>query len=97
MTDLDKMARELFEARLSPVLSQEGSFDADGDFVYNDDWVQGAWIGFRAALATPPAGYALVPVVPTDEMVDAASDAHMPFGDMRFAITSAILAAPEVK
>lgn len=62
MTDLDRQARELFEAWLSPSLSQEGAFDDDGDFVYNDDWVQGAWIGYRAALAAAPEGFKLVPV-----------------------------------
>ena len=51
----------------------------------------------RAAILSAPPGYVVVPVEPTPEMIDAASDAHMPFGDMHFAITSAILAAPEPK
>lgn len=41
--------------------------------------------------------YKLVPVEPTDEMVSAAEDAYMPFGDMELAIRMAILAAPAVR
>ena len=36
----------------------------------------------------------LVPVEPTPEMVSAAEEAHMPFGDMDIALRMAILAAP---
>lgn len=39
--------------------------------------------------------YALVPVEPTPEMVDAAQEAYMPFGDMQLAIQLAIAAAPQ--
>lgn len=42
-----------------------------------------------------PAGYSLVPVEPTPEMVDAAQEAYMPFGDMQLAIQLAIAAAPQ--
>lgn len=41
--------------------------------------------------------YKLVPMEPTDEMVDAAADAYMPFGDMDIAIRMALLAAPYVQ
>ena len=41
--------------------------------------------------------YKLVPLEPTPEMVRAAEDAHMPFGDMELAIRMAILEAPEVE
>lgn len=41
-----------------------------------------------------PAGYALVPMEPTPAMIDAAEEAHMPFGDMDIALRMAILAAP---
>lgn len=41
-----------------------------------------------------PAGWKLVPVEPTPEMVSAAEEAHMPFGDMDIALRMAILAAP---
>lgn len=38
--------------------------------------------------------YNLVPFEPTQEMVAAAEEAYMPFGDMSLAIRMAILAAP---
>src|SRR5690554_2621638 len=38
--------------------------------------------------------YKLVPVEPTPEMVEAAEDAYMPFGDMELAIRMAVLATP---
>src|SRR5690554_7178263 len=41
--------------------------------------------------------YKLVPVEPTAEMVGAAEDAYMPFGDMELAIRMAVLAAPSVQ
>lgn len=37
-----------------------------------------------------------VPVEPTAEMVEAAEDAYMPFGDMDLAIRMALLTAPDV-
>ncbi len=39
-------------------------------------------------------GWKLVPVEPTPEMVSAAEEAHMPFGDMDIALRMAILSAP---
>ena len=84
MTDLDKMARELLS----------GGHPRKPGFTVTR---RRAELAIRTALLTAPPGWKLVPVEPTDEMVDAASEAHMPFGDMHFAITSAILAAPEVK
>jgi hypothetical protein len=44
-----------------------------------------------AALRAAP-GRKLVPVDPTPEMVKAAEEAHMPFGDMELAIQMAIAA-----
>lgn len=41
--------------------------------------------------------YRLVPVEPTPEMVEAAEDAYMPFGDMEMAIRMALLTAPAVQ
>lgn len=41
--------------------------------------------------------YKLVPIPPTPEMVEAAEEAYMPFGDMDLAIRMAILAAPDVQ
>lgn len=39
--------------------------------------------------------YKLVPLPPTPEMVSAAEDAYMPFGDMELAVRMAVLAAPQ--
>jgi len=41
-----------------------------------------------------PDGWKPVPVEPTPEMVSAAEEAHMPFGDMDIALRMAMLAAP---
>src|SRR5690606_18244176 len=41
--------------------------------------------------------YKLVPIDPAPEMVEAAEDAYMPFGDMELAIRLALLAAPAVQ
>ena len=96
MTDLDKMARELLAAEYV----RDGATHAP-DCIRREATLTRLEYrsvrAIRAALLTAPPGWKLVPVEPTDEMVDAASEAHMPFGDMHFAITSAILAAPEVE
>lgn len=101
MTDLDKMARELFLAWLPATLPRDSYIDDDGDEQYFDDLVQGAWIGFRAALLTAPPGYVLVPVEPTQEMLDevCSSDGIEPWTDDVMASTyrAMIAAAPEVK
>lgn len=49
------------------------------------------------AKATAMTDYKLAPFPPTAEMVEAAEDAYMPFGDMELAIRMAILAAPAVQ
>lgn len=41
--------------------------------------------------------YKVVPLEPTAEMIEAAKDAYMPFGDMDLAIRMALLAAPAVQ
>lgn len=46
------------------------------------------------AMGRVPPGWQAVPQEPTTEMVDAAAEAHMPFGDMALAIQSSIAAAP---
>lgn len=51
-----------------------------------------AWLAWQARC---PDGWQCVPVEATEEMVDAASDAYMPFGDMALAIQAAIAYAPE--
>jgi len=48
---------------------------------------QDAWTTWKAAR---PIGWALIPVQPTPEMISAAEDGYMPFGDMGFAIQCAI-------
>jgi len=54
--------------------------------------VQIAWEAWQAAC---PEGWQCAPVEPTDEMEEAALDAHMPFGDMKLAIQAAIVHAPK--
>ena len=49
------------------------------------------------AKATAMADCQLVPFPPTPEMVSAAAEAYMPFGDMEMALRMAILAAPAVQ
>ncbi|SFQ70506.1 hypothetical protein SAMN05216578_102285 [Halopseudomonas formosensis] len=49
------------------------------------------------AKATSMADCQLVPFPPTPEMVSAAAEAYMPFGDMELALRMAILAAPAVQ
>ena len=52
-------------------------------------------VACRAQLAQQQVpGWKLVPVEPTPEMVSAAEEAHMPFGDMDVALRMAILSAP---
>lgn len=53
---------------------------------------QDAWTTWKAAR---PSGWALVPAQPTPEMISAAEDGYMPFGDMALAIQAAIAYAPE--
>lgn len=53
-----------------------------------------AWQARASLPVGVPDGYALVPVEPTPEMVSAAEEAHMPFGDMDIALRMAILSAP---
>lgn len=47
----DKMRAE-FEGWLAPGLSSFRVIDSEGDEVCEDDWVQGAWIGWKASRAT---------------------------------------------
>lgn len=47
------------------------------------------------AMGRVPPGFVAVPVELTAEMVDAAEEAYMPFGDMDLAIQSAIAVAPQ--
>ena len=90
MSEIDKMAREMLPVDICLYGYEVDEMATVVSFSTAIDAI-------RAALLTAPPGWKLVPVQPTDEMIDSAEDAHMPFGDMHFAITSAILAAPEPK
>jgi len=52
---------------------------------------------WEAWQARCPEGWKCVPIEPTEEMIDAASEAYMPFGDMALAIQAAIVYAPGVE
>lgn len=51
--------REAFEAWAPPAFSRDKIADHDGDSIYCDDWMQGAWVAFQelkqAALTAPAA------------------------------------------
>lgn len=91
--EIDKTARDIFDSIPDAALGTAADFPAHARVVLESE----TRYAIRAALLAAPRGWKLVPIPPTDEMIDAAQDAHMPFGDMHFAITSAILAAPEPK
>ena len=95
MSDTTQEALNLLAAEYSKIGNTFRAEDIRNGRVNADEHL--AVNAIRAALLTAPPGWKLVPIPPTEEMIDAASDAHMPFGDMHFAITSAILAAPEPK
>lgn len=85
MTDLDKLAHEIAQAH-----------KRFGEWVY-EDMVD----AIRAALLTAPPGWKLVPVEPTQEMLDevCSSDGIEPWTDEVVTSTyrAMIAAAPEVK
>ena len=54
MTDKTTAEREAFEAWLPKSWSRATTTDDEGDESYKDDWVQGAWVGFREARASLP-------------------------------------------
>lgn len=64
----------------------DGIAASEFDAVYTAAQVQ--------AMGRVPPGFVAAPVEPTAEMVDAAEEAYMPFGDMALAIQSAVAAAP---
>lgn len=43
--------REEFESWLAPSWSRDTYLEDEGEVVYVDDWVQGAWVGWRASRA----------------------------------------------
>ena len=101
MTDLDKMARELLAAEFDARLA---AGTADMIRTGDEDRVYSAFLdAIRAALLTAPPGYALVPIIPTDAMRQAAHRApfsgHPETGGQSYkAIYQAMIAAaPELK
>ncbi len=106
-TQSDKRARELLpcpfcgEAAKHTVWGDAGFnkvectyCDVGMDYFYHQDDAFEAW-NRRAALRAAPEGFVLVPMDPTPEMVKAAEEAYMPFGDMGLAIQMAITASPK--
>lgn len=51
-------ARAQFEVWLAPSWSREGQTDSEGDFVYHEDWVQGAWMAWQNLAARRPVWHA---------------------------------------
>lgn len=43
--------REEFESWLAPSWSRDTYLEDEGEVEYVDDWVQGAWVGWRASRA----------------------------------------------
>lgn len=96
MNEIEMRARELLaQAYFKRCMSGVAMHISAKDFRPNPD--EGAALDAIIAALTPPEGYVLVPLEPTEEMIEAAQDANMPFGDMGFAISAAIAARPEVK
>ena len=87
------MSKELIERLMSYIPSGDGHNSqyandlADAVAILE---AKAAPVGEREAVY----GWKLVPVEPTPEMVSAAEEAHMPFGDMDIALRMAILSAP---
>lgn len=86
MTRYNNMATRMKKAGIWP-FSKEQAYYAGLE--------EGAKLNTQPPAPVVPEGWKLVPVEPTDEMVEAALDAHMPFGDMKLAIASANLSAPK--
>lgn len=63
-----------------------------GDVTHPGDTFSITKVGSR--ITAPDESFKCVPIEPTEEMVDAASEMYMPFGDMALAIQAAIVYAP---
>ncbi|WP_439448682.1 hypothetical protein [Stenotrophomonas sp. ATs4] len=94
--DVEQRAREFHEAyeRLAPQFGYETRPETREFDPYSPN---GRLMMAVIAALTPPEGFVLVPLQPTEAMIAAAEEAHMPFGDMGFAISAALSARPEVK
>ena len=71
-----------------------GNGDTRGNSLGND--IAGAMLDrIRAHGIASPDGYVPVPIEPTSEMIRAAEEAYIPFGDMGMALICGNLAAPK--
>ena len=59
--DVEAERRE-FEALIVPEWSRETEIDSDGDTVYVEDWMQGAFIGYQLGRAARSAAQSTAPV-----------------------------------
>lgn len=95
--------REAFEAWLPRPWSSDTRFDEEGELVYAEDWVQGAWIGWQAARATRPAQPEQQPIgwVTEDYLTDKSATTYSHFVADRWRAkgwpVSEIYAAPIVQ
>lgn len=100
MSEQQKMDQEraALQARIAALEAGQDSLRLVRDeYKRMADEYRGKWAALLARAGLPvgvPDGYALVPVEPTPEMVSAAEEAHMPFGEMDIALRMAILSAP---
>lgn len=53
MTHHTDAERAEFEAWLDKCWSRQGHIDDEGDFSYDDDWVQGAFVGWAEGRRAP--------------------------------------------
>lgn len=84
-----------YDMAMSDELSRRQFHDRAQYLLGEHEKLQAEMAKLRAELERLPVdGFALVPVEPTPEMVSAAEEAHMPFGDMDIALRMAILSAP---
>lgn len=95
MTAQDQQSREEFE----DWWNEFAPSGFDGGAGYEKTCAYAAWkvqadrnAAQVQAMGRVPPGFVAVPMEPTAEMVDAAEEAYMPFGDMALAIQSAIAA-----
>lgn len=89
----DYAALEAENAKLKGEYEWVASINTALDKSNQSAWAENAKL--RAELERRESGgWKLVPVEPTPEMVSAAEEAHMPFGDMDIALRMAILSAP---
>lgn len=78
--------REAFEAWAPPAFSRAKTADHDGDLIYCDDWMQGAWVAFQelkqAALTAPAAEPQATPIPYAVHVAGRTFEAGTPFCDV---------------